>query len=199
MILRCCGIFIRRWREYARELNREEEARRWSGILEQLPELAVDERRVLMLSPDEVLKESHRHLSNAMAICPLRLIRYEERGEREIVDATVLDYERLGTGMWVGFSFCWMSHRNGIQGNGEGAWEQLRIFWENFPFGQRVSPERRLQRAGRYSTFHYRPFTLGSQYVCGRCPAGDAAADGRGKDQTFSGGSGEVEERGTGF
>ena len=58
--------------EYARELNREEEARRWRGILEELPDLAVDERRVLMISPDEVLEESHRHLSNAMAICPLR-------------------------------------------------------------------------------------------------------------------------------
>lgn len=145
--------------EYARELNREEEARRWRGILEELPDLAVDERRVLMISPDEVLEESHRHLSNAMAICPLRLIRYEEMGEREIVDATVLDYERLGTGMWVGFSFCWMSHLYGIQGNGEGAWEQLRIFWESFCSvnGFHLNGD---YRGRGYSTFHYRPFTL---------------------------------------
>ena len=51
--------------EYARELGEEKELETWQNILEKLPDLAVDDRGVLMLSPDEILTESHRHLSNA--------------------------------------------------------------------------------------------------------------------------------------
>lgn len=133
------------------------EAIKWQQILDKLPKLAVNEKKVLMLSPDESLQESHRHLSNAMAICPLNLYSYEK--EKEIIDATILDYERLGSGMWVGFSFPWMSHLYAVQKNGEGAYEQLRIFWESFcsPNGFHLNGD--YKRRG-YSTFHYRPFTL---------------------------------------
>lgn len=135
--------------------NGQEE--KWHVILEKLPELAINEQQVLMIAPDESLEESQRHLSNAMAICPLHLYDYES--EKEIIDATVLDYERLGTGKWVGFSFAWMSHLYSIQGNGEGAYEQLRIFWDSFcsPNGFHLNGD--YKKRG-YSTFHYRPFTL---------------------------------------
>lgn len=131
----------------------------WQSVYEKLPELAVNEKNVLMLSPDESLAESHRHLSNAMAICPLHLYDYEN--QKEIIDATILDYELWGTGMWVGFSFAWMSHLYSIQRNGEGAYEQLRIFWDSFcsPNGFHLNGD--YKRRG-YSTFHYRPFTLES-------------------------------------
>ena len=129
----------------------------WQNVLDKLPQLAVNEKNVLMLSPDESLKESHRHLSNAMAICPLRLMDYET--EKEIIDATVLDYEFLGTGVWVGFSFAWMSHLYAIQRNGEGAYEQLRIFWESFCSSNGFHLNGDFKKRG-YTTFHYRPFTL---------------------------------------
>ena len=137
--------------------NGQEE--KWQKIYDKLPKLAVNEKHVLMLSPDESLKESHRHLSNAMAICPLYLYQYET--DSEVIDATVLDYEFLGTGMWVGFSFAWMSHLYAVQGNGEGAYEQLRIFWESFcsPNGFHLNGD--YKKRG-YTTFHYRPFTLES-------------------------------------
>ena len=111
------------------------------------------------ISPDESLKESHRHLSNAMAICPLKLLTYPK--DKAVIDATVLDYEKWGSGMWVGFSFAWMSHLYSIQKNGEGAFEQLRIFWESFcsPNGFHLNGD--YKKRG-YSTFHYRPFTLES-------------------------------------
>lgn len=137
--------------------NGQEE--KWQKIYKKIPKLAVNEKHVLMLSPEESLKESHRHLSNAMAICPLYLYQYEK--DREIIDATVLDYEFLGTGMWVGFSFAWMSHLYAVQGNGEGAYEQLRIFWDSFcsPNGFHLNGD--YKKRG-YTTFHYRPFTLES-------------------------------------
>ncbi len=145
--------------DYAKELGLEKERLRWKEILEKLPELAVDEKGVLLLAPDEALRESHRHLSNAMAICPLHLIGYQTPEERRIVDAVIADYERLGTGMWVGFSFCWMSHLYAVQGNGEGAWEQLRIFWESFCSINGFHLNGDYKNRG-YSSFHYRPFTL---------------------------------------
>lgn len=143
---------------YAKILDNGQEEK-WQQIYKKLPKLAVNEKQVLMLSPDESLKESHRHLSNAMAICPLYLYQYEK--DREIIDATILDYEYLGTGMWVGFSFAWMSHLYTVQGNGEGAYEQLRIFWESFcsPNGFHLNGD---YRKRGYTTFHYRPFTLES-------------------------------------
>ena len=146
--------------EYSQILGNGEEEK-WRRIREELSELAVNEQNVLMLSPNESLEESHRHLSNAMAVCPLGLLDYEDAHDREIIDATVLDYERLGTGMWVGFSFAWMSHLYTVQGNGEGAREQLRIFWESFcgPNGFHLNGD--FKKRG-YSTFHYRPFTLES-------------------------------------
>lgn len=148
--------FYKTLTEFSVLLNNGQEGK-WRKIYEKLPEPAVNERGVLMLSPDESLRESHRHLSNAMAICPLELYRYDK--DREVIDATILDYELLGTGMWVGFSFTWMSHLYSVQENGEGAYEQLRIFWESFcsPNGFHLNGD--YQRRG-YSTFHYRPFTL---------------------------------------
>lgn len=143
---------------FAKILDNGQEAK-WQQVYQKLPNLAVNENHVLMLSPDESLKESHRHLSNAMAICPLYLYQYEK--DWEVIDATVLDYEFLGTGMWVGFSFAWMSHLYAVQGNGEGAYEQLRIFWESFcsPNGFHLNGD--FKKRG-YTTFHYRPFTLES-------------------------------------
>lgn len=142
--------------EFAEILGNGEEEQ-WREILNALPELAVNDKQVLMLSPDESLNESHRHLSNAMAICPLHLYTYDK--QKEIIDATILDYERLGSGMWVGFSFAWMSHLYAVQGNGEGAYEQLRIFWESFCSANGFHLNGDYKKRG-YSTFHYRPFTL---------------------------------------
>lgn len=142
--------------EFSEILGNNQEDK-WKKILEKLPNLAVNEKKVLMISPDESLEESHRHLSNAMAICPLHL--YQYASEKDVIDATILDYERLGSGMWVGFSFAWMSHLYAVQENGEGAFEQLRIFWESFcsPNGFHLNGD--YKRRG-YTTFHYRPFTL---------------------------------------
>ena len=61
--------------------------------------------------------------------------------------------------MWVGFSFVWMAHLYAVQGNGEGAYEQLRIFWESFCSLNGFHLNGDYKRRG-YTTFHYRPFTL---------------------------------------
>ncbi len=135
------------------------ETARWNQALSGLPELSVKENGVFMLSPDEELRESHRHFSHAMAIHPLRLIPYEGEENRRIIDATILDLERLGTGFWVGFSFAWMAELYAVQQNGNGAAQQLELFWRNYclPNGFHVNGD---YRGRGTSTFHYRAFTL---------------------------------------
>ena len=135
------------------------QAERWAGVLKKLPQLAVDERGVLMVSPTEIPQASHRHHSHAMAIHPLRLLDPEVPEQRQIIDATVADLERLGTGLWVGYSFTWLAEFFVLQKNGEGAARQLRIFWEDFcsPNGFHLNGD--YHRRGM-SAFHYTPFTL---------------------------------------
>ncbi|WP_251391802.1 glycosyl hydrolase family 95 catalytic domain-containing protein [Mediterraneibacter agrestimuris] len=135
------------------------ETEKWNAILLKIPELAVNEKNVLMLSPDESLEESHRHMSHAMAIHPLRLLNYEKPEEKKIIDATILDLERLGTGYWVGYSFTWLAEFYTIQKNGNGAAYQLRTFWESCcsPNGFHLNGD---YKNHGISTFHYRPFTL---------------------------------------
>lgn len=137
----------------------EQEERWWRHVRGKLPALAVDERGVLMIAPDEVLAESHRHHSHAQAIHPLRLVRYDTEGHRRIIEATIRNLEELGTDMWVGFSFCWMAELYAIARKGEKAAEQLGIFWRNFcsPNGFHLNGD---QKAEGYSSFTYHPFTL---------------------------------------
>lgn len=142
----------------AQELNNGE-AQKWKESLGCLPELSVNQNGVYMISPDEELQESHRHFSHAMAIHPLRLTPYEGEKNRRIIDATILDLERLGTGYWVGFSFAWMAELYAIQRNGNGATHQLETFWRSYclPNGFHANGD---FKGWGTSTFHYRAFTL---------------------------------------
>lgn len=131
----------------------------WEEVLTKLPSLAVNEKNVLMISPTEILKESQRHFAHLMAIHPLRLLDINEEKDRNIIDASIQDLEKWGSGLWVGFTFPWMSELFAIQKNGEGAYYQLKLFWENFcsPNGFHLNGD--YKRRG-ISAFHYRPFTL---------------------------------------
>lgn len=143
---------------YAQQLQNGEE-KQWKAVSERLPELAVDQRNVLMLSPDESLEESHRHLSHLMAIHPLRLLSYEDPGDREIIQASIADLERLGTGAWVGYSFGWAAELYAIAKNGNAAAYQLKLFWECFCADNGFHLNGDFKNRG-ITASHYRPFTL---------------------------------------
>lgn len=144
--------------QLSKELENGEEEK-WKTVLRKLPALAINEDGVLMISPDEELKETHRHLSHAMSIHPLRLIDYKGEENRRIIDATILDLERLGTGYWVGYSYTWMAELYAIQGNGNGAAHQLRTFWRQHCSVNGFHLNGDYKKCGT-SSFHYRPFTL---------------------------------------
>lgn len=141
------------------EAGEDTDRARWEDVFKKLPELSVGKNNVLLLSPDEALNESHRHHAQAMAIHPLRLLNYDCEADRKVIDCTVHDLERLGTGWWVGYSFTWFAEFFAIQGNGEGAAGQLKMFWENFCSQNGFHLNGDYKRRG-FSCFHYRPFTL---------------------------------------
>lgn len=145
--------------EFGECLGLLEEKRVWTGMRGRLPALAVDGRGVLMLAPDEALRESHRHFSHAHAIHPLRLIPYDSQENRRIIDRVITDLEKLGTRMWVGFSFCWMAELYVVARRGEEAAGMLRVFWEYFCSSNGFHLNGDYKKGG-FSSFDYRPFTL---------------------------------------
>lgn len=136
-----------------------DDALRWAGVLERLPELSVNEEGELELFPGEGLPESHRHHSHAMAIHPLRLLDIDDPQDRRIVDGTVRWLEVMGSGYWTGYSYGWMAELYAVQRNGEGAACQLKLFWENFCSQNGFHLNGDYKRRG-VSALHYRPFTL---------------------------------------
>lgn len=150
--------------EMAEQLDYRSDADEWRNVLKRLPELTVNKDNVLMLSPDESITESHRHLAHAMAIYPLHLLRYD-RSEREriIIDATINQLEVLGSGWWVGFSFPWMANLYAKQGNGEGAWYQLKLFWDSCCSINGFNLNGDFKKRG-VTSLHYRPFTLEANF-----------------------------------
>lgn len=143
------------------ELLDLDEKDKWLDVLEKLPQLAVNEKHVLRISPDEDLTESHRHFSHAMSIHPLGQLSYEEN--KEIIDATIWDLERLGKGAWVGFSFTWMAELYAIARNGNGAYYQLKTFWEYICSQNGFHLNGDYKGAG-VTASHYRPFTLEANF-----------------------------------
>ena len=105
---------------------------RWIRTLRNLPVLAVNREMRLMLSPDEELRESHRHFSHTIAIYPLKLLKPSEETDMRIIRQTVDGLERLGTKEWVGFSYAWMALLQAICRNGDKAEYYLTLFQDVF-------------------------------------------------------------------
>lgn len=147
-------------KQYEELLGRDKEAKEWGDIRAQLADLAVNEDNVIMLSPDESLAVSHRHMSHLMAIYPLNLVQYERsEREKEIIEASLVQIEQLGTAQWVGYSFAWVADLYARARNGEQAYRYLHIFWDAFISGNGFHLNGDQKQMG-YSSFLYRPFTL---------------------------------------
>lgn len=144
--------------DLAKELGNGEDGK-WQDILGKLPELAVNEEGIMLLSPDEELTESHRHFSHLMGIHPLRLVDYHSEEGKQMIDANIHRQEILGSGYWVGYSLTLMAEMYAISGNGNGAAWHLRTFWDSFcsPNGFHLNGD---YKHHGISQFHYRPFTL---------------------------------------
>ncbi len=147
---------FRTLKEYCELLNIDSE--KYDNILCKLDDLYVIDGK-LALSEKEAMPYSHRHHSHLMGIYPLRLLNTDNEQDKAIIEKSLLELEQLGTGWWVGFSFPWCANLYNTLGNGNAAYEKLRMFVKGFlsPNGFHLNGD--YKNMG-YSQWHYRPFTL---------------------------------------
>lgn len=131
----------------------------WTHVLKKLRPLAVNRDKVLRISTEEDLLESHRHQSHAMGIHPLRLLDYHKSEDKEIIDATINHAVKLGPKHYTGYSYTWLAEFFAIAKNGDKALEYLNIFWNYFCSVNTFHLNGDYKKQG-YSSMSYRPFTL---------------------------------------
>ena len=151
---------------YAKNLG--ESAEKYENILSKLDEIAIDNNGVVMLDRTQKLPETHRHFSHLMCLYPLHLINYDTEEHKRIYERTISELEKLGTGLWVGFSFAMSAQIYAMAKNGNGAYERLREFCHGFVGENGFHLNGDYKNYG-YTQFHYRPFTL--EALFGFCDA----------------------------
>lgn len=137
--------------------DNENDIKYYKEILKKLPNLEVDPKIGLLISKNIALEESHRHFSHLLSIYPLRLLDYEN--DKIIIDNSISYLEKLGTGMWVSFSFVWMSLLYSVQHNGEAASFQLKLFLKHFCSINNFNINGDNKNLG-ICCWKYRPFTI---------------------------------------
>ncbi|MCY1719360.1 hypothetical protein OU798_03350 [Prolixibacteraceae bacterium Z1-6] len=151
--------------ELARELNFEEDARKWEKILAEWPELAVDPETGLMFAPGFPYDESHRHFSHQMAYHPLGLLDFSKGdADKKVIQNTLDNLEKEGSSQWVGYSFSWQGNLYARAFEGDKAANTLRTFAECFCLKNSFHVNGDQCKAG-HSNFTYRPFTLEGNFA----------------------------------
>jgi len=151
--------------EMALELEKKQEATKWSKILSEWPELAVDEETGFMLAPGFPYKESHRHFSHLMGYHPLGLIDFSNgEAEKNIIENTLKNLEAKGSQAWTGYSFSWLGNLYARAFKGDKAAKALRTFAQCFCLKNSFHVNGDQCKAG-HSGFTYRPFTLEGNFA----------------------------------
>ena len=151
--------------ELAGELGLADESAHWKSVLGEMPEFALGDDGRLLVAADYPLKESHRHFSHLMALHPLGLID-PSTGDaaKRTMDGALAELDRLGGGMWCGYSFSWLANLAARAGDGARAEKALETFATAFVLrnGFHCNGD---QSGKGHSTFTYRPFTLEGNFA----------------------------------
>ena len=151
--------------ELALELGLRAEADHWKKIELQFDDFALSDKNELMFAPTMAYNQSHRHFSNAMAIHPLGLIKYEDGiRSQSIIKNTIHLLDSIGPDAWCGYSYSWMASLKARAKDGDGAAKALTIFAKAFclPNSFHVNGD---QTKSGFSKFTYRPFTLEGNFA----------------------------------
>lgn len=151
--------------EMATELGETAQANHWAQLGSQLPDYALHTDHSLAFAKDHPYNQSHRHLSNAMAIHPFSQIDVANGArDRAIVDATIKRIEQFAGDYWVGYSFSWFANMVARSYDGERAVGYLRDFAEYFCTSNTFHANGDQKKAGK-SKFTYRPVTLEGNFA----------------------------------
>lgn len=151
--------------ELAIELGLIKESAHWKNILAQFDEFSITNNNELMFAPSLAYNQSHRHFSNAMAIHPLGIIKWED-GEKaqSIIKNTIHLLDSVGPDYWCGYSYSWLANIKARAKDGEGAAKDLTIFAKAFCSINSFHLNGDQTKSG-YSKFLYRPFTLEGNFA----------------------------------
>lgn len=152
-------------KEMAHELGKTADAKKWGDAALALGDFHTKADGTLMVDAKYELPGSHRHLSNIIGIYPFNLITSEGgKKDEKIIEASLKNWDALGTRAWVGYTFTWMSCLRARIGDAEGAVKNLDIFVKAFILrnGFHVNGD---QTKSGYSGFTYRPFTLEGNFL----------------------------------
>lgn len=151
--------------ELAAELGLNDDATKWTQILSEWPQLAVDSETGLMFAPGFPYNESHRHFSHLMAYHPLGLYDVSKgKTDKSIIDNTLRNLEKEGSSAWTGYSFSWQANLYARAFDGDNAARVLRIFAECFCLKNSFHVNGDQCKAG-HSNMTYRPFTLEGNFA----------------------------------
>lgn len=162
--------------EMSMHLKFQDETNHWKNILDQLDDLAVSDTTYkgkpgvgsLMVAPDEMLTESHRHFSHLMAIYPLGTLHIEgSERDRTVIEQSLRQMDRLGMNFWCGFSFTWMSCLAARIGYPDRALTMLELFFKGFISRNGFNLNCDYKSLGLCS-YEGRPFTLEANFVAGQ-------------------------------
>ena len=151
--------------EMASAVGDKSAAADWAATAKQLGEFHTKPDGTLLLDETTALPGSHRHLSNLIALHPFNLITAEGgEHDRQIIAASLKDWDNLGTGAWCGYSFGWMSALRARVGDAETALRNLDIYARAFILRNGFHANGDQTKSG-FSSFTYRPFTLEGNFL----------------------------------
>jgi len=151
--------------EMADALGKPDESKSWAATASALGDFHADKEGVLLLDAKTPLSTSHRHLSNIIGLFPFNLITCEGGAEdARRIQASLAQWDKLGTKAWCGYSFAWMSCLRARVGDAETAVRDLDIFVHAFILRNGFHANGDQTRSG-FSNFTYRPFTLEGNFI----------------------------------
>ncbi len=137
----------------------------WAAAAKQLGDFHTAPDGTLLLDETTPLPGSHRHLSNLIGIYPFNLITTDDGGsQRQIIAASLKDWDQKGTGAWCGYTFSWMACLRARVGDAEAALRNLDIYTRAFILRNGFHANGDQTQSG-FSGFTYRPFTLEGNFL----------------------------------
>jgi alpha-L-fucosidase 2 len=163
--LACLKMLFLSLAEMAGASGEDAAAEGWAATARALGAFHVRDDGTLKLCAKTDLPGSHRHLSNLIGMHPFNLIT-TEGGERDrrTIEASLKEWDRMGTAAWCGYSFSWMSCLRARVGDAEAALRNLDIYVKAFILrnGFHANGD---QTGTGFSSFTYRPFTLEGNFL----------------------------------